>query len=309
MRVRSTCASAVHSHFNSRGFQWIHAPIITASDCEGAGEQFQVVTTSGRDPTSFFGTNAFLTVSAQLHAEMFACSMGPVYTFGPTFRSENSHTTRHLAEFWMVEPEIPFATLDVLMDEAEKLVKTCVRTCIGTHDDDLRLLWSDSSSLRLKAAEATGQSASIARDPALSAEDNYASYSSIITSCRDEVFARISYSDAIQILQECPMAPQFSHVPVWGDDLKSEHEQYLATVHFKRPLFVTHYPAKLKPFYMKRSSSGAKATCAAMDLLMPCIGEVVGGSERIDNVEDLSESMASHGLDSSKMSWYLDLRR
>ncbi|CEO97809.1 asparagine--tRNA ligase [Plasmodiophora brassicae] len=282
LRIRNTCSMAIHEFFQNRDFQLVHTPIITGCDCEGAGEQFRLAET---DPTRpFFGQPAFLTVSGQLHAEMFACSIGPVYTFGPTFRRENSHTRRHLSEFWMVEPEIPYATLNDIMDTAEGLVKYCVNQVQGRNGGDVEVIRK------------------IAHTPDSDIEDD------IMDTIMRYDFARVSYTRAIEILQKAAVG--FAFTPEWGHDLQTEHELFLCK-HFNSPVFVTDFPAKIKPFYMKASEKGDpdKKTCASVDLLVPNIGELVGGSERIDDPALLMKSMGDHGVDPSELQWYLDLRR
>jgi asparaginyl-tRNA synthetase len=287
-RVRSAAARAIHEFFQSRGFLLLHAPIITASDAEGAGEQFRVTTldpdapprgADGRvDPTrDFFGREAFLTVSGQLEAEIAALAMTNVYTFGPTFRAENSNTSRHLAEFWMVEPEMAFCDLAGDMEIAEAFLKHVIARVLDSCSDDM-----DFFNLRID-------------------ETILATLRHIV----DTPFERITYSDAIAILERSGKSFEF---PVkWGVDLQSEHERFLTEEHIRKPVIVTDYPAAIKAFYMYLNDDAK--TVRAMDVLVPKVGEIVGGSQREHRLDVLERRIAEAGLDPAAYWWYLDLRR
>ncbi|MBR6663604.1 MAG: asparagine--tRNA ligase, partial [Alphaproteobacteria bacterium] len=273
-RVRSELSFAIHKFFNERGFRYVHTPIITASDCEGAGEMFQVTTLDlnniprtkdGKIDYSqdFFGKEARLTVSGQLNGEMYACALGDIYTFGPTFRAENSNTTRHAAEFWMIEPEMAFADIYDDMDLAEDMVKFCIRHVMDTCADDLALFD--------KFVE-----------PGLLAKLN-----NIV----DNGFARITYAEAIEIMQES--GHKFEYKPEFGIDMQTEHERYLAETHFKRPVIVRDYPKEIKAFYMRLNDDGR--TVAAMDVLVPGIGELIGGSQREERLDVLVSRIRENG--------------
>ena len=284
-RVRSQLSFAVHQFFHQKGFHQIHTPVITTSDCEGAGEMFQVVTeqelneaSRKRDVTeSFFGGRAGLTVSGQLQAEVFAQALGSVYTFGPTFRAENSHTSRHLAEFWMLEPEMAFCDLNCNMDLAEEMLKYLLNDVLEQCGEDMALF-------------------------------NKFIEKGLIDKLRhviDNDFVRISYTDAVEELQKSGRAFEF---PVsWGVDLQSEHERYLTEEAYRLPLIVTDYPASIKPFYMRVNDD--TTTVAAMDILVPGIGEIVGGSQREERYDVLLGRMQEVGIDEEEYQWYLDLRR
>jgi asparaginyl-tRNA synthetase len=274
-RIRSQVSWYIHQFFNARDFQWVHAPIITASDCEGAGEMFEV--SSGEEP--FFGTKTFLTVSGQLDVEAFAMAFTKVYTFGPTFRAEHSYTSRHAAEFWMIEPEIAFASLDDVMDLAEDFVSTVANMAVIRLEQDLRLL-----------GEELGQDVLGKLDVASTA-----------------TFDRITWHEAMEILQTATPAVPFVY-PVGPDAvLHTEHERYLADIHFKGPVFVTHYPADQKAFYMRLDDGGK--TVASFDLLLPGVGEVIGGSQREDRMDVLLARLDHFGLPRENYEAYLDLRR
>jgi asparaginyl-tRNA synthetase len=283
-RIRSELNFAIHRFFREQGFIQVHTPIITTSDCEGAGEMFTVTALPAdkiRGPESFssdfFGRRAGLTVSGQLQAEIFALSHGRVYTFGPTFRAENSNTSRHLAEFWMLEPEMAFCDLTCDMEVAEALIKDLVGTVLGNCADELDVFERFVSKGLLKKLEA------VLAQP----------------------FARMSYSEAVAALEQSGKVFDF---PVqWGTDLQSEHERFLCEELAGRPLIVTDYPKNIKPFYMRLNDDGR--TVAAMDILVPGIGELVGGSQREERLELLEERMRGAGLDLEEYSWYLDLRR
>jgi len=287
-RVRSELSFAIHKFFNERGFRYVHTPIITASDCEGAGEMFQVTTLDlnnlprtkdGKIDYSqdFFGKEARLTVSGQLNGEMYACALGDISTFGPTFRAENSNTTRHAAEFWMIEPEMAFADIYDDMDLAEDMVKYCIRHVMNTCADDLALFD--------KFVE-----------PGLLAK---------LSNIVDNGFARITYAEAIEIMQKSNH--KFEYEPKFGIDMQTEHERYLAEVHFKRPVIVRDYPKEIKAFYMRLNDDGR--TVAAMDVLVPGIGELIGGSQREERLDVLVSRIRENGMHEDDYSWYLDSRR
>jgi len=281
-RVRNACAYAIHQFFQERGFIWVHTPIITASDCEGAGEMF-TVTTKHRGQilhefeSDFFGRQAFLTVSGQLEAEVMALAFSKVYTFGPTFRAENSNTSRHLAEFWMIEPEMAFCDLEGDADLAEAFLKYIFGYVLEHCAEDMRFFQERINDQTMSNAE------------------------KIVT----EKFARISYTEAIQILQNCDRSFEF---PVqWGMDLQSEHERYLAEVYFQKPVIVMDYPIGIKAFYMRVNDD--QQTVRAMDILAPGIGEIIGGSQREERLEVLTQRIQAMGLNPEDYWWYLDLRR
>lgn len=282
-RVRSRMAYAIHTFFQERGFVHVHTPIITASDCEGAGEMFSISAGDGAagnaesDEGHFFGKQAYLTVSGQLAAETFACALTNVYTFGPTFRAENSHTSRHASEFWMVEPEMAFCDLEGDMSLAEEMVKYLVADALEHNAEDLELFgkFVDKGLLeRLKMV--------VERD-----------------------FVRVNYTEAVEILSKSGVS--FEYPVEYGLNLQSEHERFLTEEHFKCPVSVFNYPKEIKPFYMRVNDDGK--TVAAMDLLVPGIGEIVGGSQREERLEVLRENMARHELKEEDYDWYVDLRR
>ncbi len=283
-RIRSELNFAIHRFFREQGFFQVHTPIITTSDCEGAGEMFTVTALTPeqlRRPEpfqqDFFGRRAGLTVSGQLQAEIFALSHGRVYTFGPTFRAENSNTARHLAEFWMLEPEMAFCDLAGDMEVAEALIKDLVGTILTNCADELDLFERFVSKGLLAKLE-TAQA---------------------------QPFARMTYTEAVAELERC--GRQFEFPAQWGNDLQSEHERFLCEEVAGRPLIVTDYPKSIKPFYMRLNDDGR--TVAAMDILVPGIGELVGGSQREERLELLEGRMTEAGLNLEEYSWYLDLRR
>jgi len=287
-RVRNACATAIHQFFQERGFLWVHAPIITASDCEGAGEMFAVTSLDlKRVPLTesqavdysqdFFGRPAFLTVSGQLEAEIMAMAFTNVYTFGPTFRAENSNTSRHLAEFWMVEPEMAFCDLEGDMDLAEAFLKYVFSYVLTHCAEDMEFF-----NARID-------------DSVLSTAQN------II----DNEFQRITYTEAIDLLEKADRT--FEYPVSWGLDLQSEHERYLAEELFKRTTIVTHYPTQIKAFYMRVDDD--EKTVRAMDVLAPKIGEIIGGSQREERLDVLERRIQQQGLDPAVYWWYLDLRR
>lgn len=286
-RIRSECAYAIHTFFRERGFYYLHTPIITGSDCEGAGELFRVTTLPHAPQATpsgalsfdddFFGKEANLTVSGQLEAELFACALGNVYTFGPTFRAENSNTPRHAAEFWMIEPEMAFADLDDDMDLAEDLVKYLVNHVITQCTADLELF------ARFVDKDLMANLEVIAGQP----------------------YVRLPYTEALEILQNSGQSFEF---PVsYGVDLQTEHERYLTETHFKKPVIVYNYPREIKPFYMRVNDDGK--TVAAMDLLVPRVGELIGGSQREERLEVLEQRMRDFDLEPDAYWWYLDIRR
>lgn len=280
-RVRSRMAYAIHQFFHDRGFFWVHTPIITASDCEGAGEMFRVVTMDGDeiklDDDEFFGKPSYLTVSGQLEGETFATALSNIYTFGPTFRAENSHTSRHASEFWMIEPEIAFCDLEGDMDLAEEMLKYLANDALENCAEDLNFFNRFVDKGLIERLEFV----------------------------RDREFQRISYNDAVELLKES--GEKFEYSVEYGLNLQSEHERYLTETHFKCPTTVFNYPTEIKPFYMRKNDDGK--TVAAMDLLVPGIGEIVGGSQREERLELLRENMAAHDLDEADYNWYVDLRR
>lgn len=287
-RVRHTLAQAIHQFFDERGFFWLSTPIITASDTEGAGEMFRVSTLdllnlprtdAGKIDfdKDFFGKEAFLTVSGQLNAETYACALSKVYTFGPTFRAENSNTTRHLAEFWMMEPEVAFADLDDVAKLSEDMLKYVFKTVLEKRADDMAFF-----------AEHIDKEAITRLESFISSD-----------------FAQVDYTDAITILQNCDAT--FENPVSWGIDLASEHERYLAEKHFKAPVVVKNYPKDIKAFYMRMNEDGK--TVAAMDVLAPGIGEIIGGSQREERLGMLDKRMDEMGLNKEDYWWYRDLRR
>ena len=290
-RIRSVAAAAIHRFFQDRGFVYVNTPIITTSDCEGAGEMFRVttfdpaaapLTESGEVDWSrdFFGKAASLTVSGQLNAENFAMAFGDVYTFGPTFRAENSNTTRHAAEFWMIEPEIAFADLADDMNLAEDMLKYVIRDVMTTCPDELGMLNKFVDKGLIERLEHVASSD----------------------------FARVTYTEAIEILEQAVAAGQKFDYPVsWGIDLQTEHERFLTEQHFKRPTFVTDYPAEIKAFYMRLNDDGK--TVAAADCLVPGIGEIIGGSQREERLDVLERRIEELGMDKEQYKYYLDLRR
>ena len=280
-RVRSRMAYAIHQFFQERGFFYVHTPVITSSDCEGAGEMFRVVTMDGEEVKTgdeeFFHKPAYLTVSGQLEGETFACALSNIYTFGPTFRAENSHTSRHASEFWMVEPEIAFCDLEGDMNLAEEMIKYLVSDALETCADDLAFFNQFVDKGLVERLEFV----------------------------RDRSFERITYTDAVALLQES--GKKFEYPVEYGHNLQSEHERYLTEEHFKCPTTVYNYPKEIKPFYMRKNDDGK--TVAAMDLLVPGIGEIVGGSQREERLDVLQANFAEHELNEETYSWYVDLRR
>jgi asparaginyl-tRNA synthetase len=284
-RVRNCVSKSIHDFFQEQGFFYVHAPVITASDCEGAGEMFKVTTLDlGKLPPQgpdfsqdFFGKPAYLTVSGQLQAEIYACALGKVYTFGPTFRAENSNTARHLAEFWMIEPEMAFYDLKDNMSLAEAFIKRIVKDALERQPEDMQFFQERIDKELLTRLEGI----------------------------RKSDFLRLPYTEAVDILQKSGQSFEF---PVsWGTDLQSEHERYLTEKKFQCPVILYDYPRSLKPFYMRVNDDGK--TVAAMDVLVPGVGEIIGGSQREERLEVLEERMREQGLDPKTYWWYLDLRR
>ena len=286
-RVRNTISRSIHNYFQEQAFLYVNTPIITASDCEGAGEMFRVTTLdleqlAKKETTvdyafDFFDRPAYLTVSGQLEGEIYATALGKIYTFGPTFRAENSNTSRHLAEFWMVEPEVAFAELPQNMDLAEGLIKRIFNDVLHESAEDLQFFNDRIDDTVIATLEKIGSSQ----------------------------FERITYTEAINLLEQAKT--KFEFEPAWGHDLQSEHERYLTEEAIGRPVIVTDYPSTIKPFYMRLSED--EKTVAAMDVLVPKVGEIVGGSQREDRLDVLSRRMEQQDLDPEAYWWYLDLRR
>jgi len=270
-RMRSIAAFALHKFFNERGFIHVHSPIVTAIDAEGAGEMFAL------ENKDFFGKPASLTVTGQFGAEAYALAFGDVYTFGPTFRAENSNTSRHLAEFWMLEPEISFADLEDLLRLVEDMIKYVTKYCMEQAPEEMAFF------------------------------DKFIEPGLIerLKNVADSDFGRITYTEAIEALQNADR--KFEYPVTWGCDLQTEHERYITEALFKKPVFVTNYPKHIKAFYMRQNDDGK--TVAASDLLVPGIGEIVGGSQREERVDKLLEAMAAHNVPEEGLKWYLDLRR
>ena len=306
MRLRSSLSFAIHKYFNDNGFYYMHTPIITGSDAEGAGEMFRVSTLNDKKPPlddqgnvnykeDFFGKETNLTVSGQLEAETYAMSLGKVYTFGPTFRAENSNTSRHLAEFWMIEPEVAFMDLAGNMDLAEDFTKSILRYALDHNRDDLEFLEN-----RLLEEEKVKPQA----------ERSEMTLIEKIKFVVDNNYKRVSYTEAIEILKESKpnKKKKFNYIiEHWGADLQSEHERFLVEKHFKCPVILFDYPANIKAFYMRLNEDGK--TVRAMDILFPGIGEIVGGSQREERLEVLKQKMAVLGIPEEELWWYLDLRK
>jgi asparaginyl-tRNA synthetase len=305
-RVRHSLAYAIHEFFNKKGFLYLHSPIITASDAEGAGETFHVTAFDLENPVKdeqgkinykedFFGKPANLTVSGQLEAELAALALGDVYTFGPTFRAENSNTARHLAEFWMIEPEMAFSDLEDDMNLAEEFIKYIIKSALDHNREDLNFL----------AARLV--------DEEKQKPQNERSEMGLIEKLEFVInndFERLTYTEAIEILKNSPAnkKKKFQYpVTGWGIDLQSEHERYLVEKHFKKPVILINYPKEIKAFYMRLNDDGK--TVAAMDILAPGIGEIVGGSQREERLDVLEKRMREMNIPVEEMSWYLDTRR
>ena len=291
LRIRHNMAMAIHTYFHEHGFFYFHTPLITASDCEGAGNMFQVTTKNLYDlkkddegkidySDDFFGQQVALTVSGQLEGELGATALGQIYTFGPTFRAENSNTPRHLAEFWMIEPEMAFYDKDDLMDLEEDFIKYCVRWALDNCRDDLEFLNKMVDKTLLERLEGVLK----------------------------ENFVRLPYTQGIEILQEAiKNGKKFEFPCNWGDDLASEHERYLVEEHFKKPVIMTDYPKEIKAFYMKLNEDGR--TMQGTDVLFPQIGEIIGGSVREESYDKLMAEIGRRGMETEKLEWYLDTRR
>lgn len=306
MRVRSALSFAVHEYFRNRDFVYVHTPVITGADAEGAGEMFQVTslpldnlpkTPEGKIDykQDFFNQQTNLTVSGQLEGEVYAMALGQIYTFGPTFRAENSNTSRHLAEFWMIEPEVAFCDLHDNMDLAEDFIRYVIQYAITHCADDLQFLEG-----RLLEEEKSKPQAERSEMPLLEK----------LRFVLDNNFKRVSYTEAIDILKNSkPNKSKKFKYPIeeWGADLQSEHERYLVEKHFKSPVIVYDYPAEIKSFYMRMNQDGK--TVGAMDILFPGIGEIVGGSQREERLDVLLEKMETLGIDQEQLWWYLDTRR
>ena len=305
-RIRHNVAFAIHKFFNDKGFFYLHTPIITGSDAEGAGEMFRVTNLDPINPPlnedgtvdfkeDFFGKAVNLTVSGQLEAELAALALGQVYTFGPTFRAENSNTSRHLAEFWMIEPEVAFNDLNDNMDLAEDFIQHVIKYTMDKCQDDLKFLEG-----RLLDEEKAKPQAERS-EMALLEKLNFV---------LENNFKRVSYTEAIDILRDCTpnKKKKFNYIiNEWGADLQSEHERYLVEKHFKCPVILFDYPANIKAFYMRLNEDGK--TVRAMDILFPGIGEIVGGSQREERFDVLVEKMKALGIDEDELWWYLDTRR
>ena len=288
LRIRSTLAYAIHRYFQERGFFYLNTPLITASDCEGAGAMFQVTTLDIANPprteegkvdysADFFGKPTALTVSGQLEGELGATALGAIYTFGPTFRAENSNTPRHLAEFWMIEPEVAFIDINENMDLAEDFLKYCIKYALDNCRDDIEFLCEHFDKELISRLEG------------------------IV----NQDFVRLSYTEGIKLLEES--GHKFKFPVKWGVDLQSEHERYLVEHYFKRPVILTSYPKEIKAFYMKLNDDGK--TVRAMDVLFPAIGEIIGGSEREENYDKLLARIEELNIPMKDMWWYLDTRR
>ena len=279
-RIRSEAGRAVHDFFHGRRFAWVHTPVLTGSDCEGAGEMFRVTTLAPGEKNTdgdFFNRPCNLTVSGQLEAEALALGLGRVYTFGPTFRAENSNTPRHAAEFWMIEPEIAFADLEDDMELAEDMIKYVIRYVLDNCPDEMAFFNQFIDKGLVERLELVANSE----------------------------FARISYTEAIEILKK--NNKKFQYPVEWGVDIQTEHERYLTEVVYKKPVFVTDYPKEIKSFYMKQNADGK--TVAAADMLVPGIGELIGGSQREENYDKLVARMDELGMDKTNYEWYLNLRK
>ncbi|QDO92986.1 asparagine--tRNA ligase [Formosa sediminum] len=306
MRLRSALSYAIHKYFNENGFFYVHTPIITGSDAEGAGEMFRVTNLDAKNPPltedgnvnfaeDFFGKETNLTVSGQLEAETYAMSLGKVYTFGPTFRAENSNTSRHLSEFWMIEPEVAFMDLAGNMDLAEDFMKSVINYVLENNFEDLEFLDQRLQDEDKKKPQAERSELTLIEKLRFVVDNN---------------FKRVSYTEAIDILRNSKpnKKKKFKYIiNEWGADLQSEHERFLVEKHFKCPVILFDYPANIKAFYMRLNEDGK--TVRAMDILFPGIGEIVGGAQREERLEVLKQKMAVLGLDEEELWWYLDLRK
>jgi asparaginyl-tRNA synthetase len=305
-RLRNTLAFAVHKFFNEKGFVYLHTPVITASDAEGAGEMFRVTTFDPQKPPltetgevdfkqDFFGKATNLTVSGQLEGELGAMALSDIYTFGPTFRAENSNTTRHLAEFWMIEPEMAFCDLNDNMDIAEEMLKYLIGYALEHNREDIEFL-------TLRLLEEEKQKPQQERSEMTLLEK--------LQFCLDNDFQRLTYTEAIEILKDSNhnKKKKFQYlIEGWGADLQSEHERYLVEKHFKKPVILTDYPKDIKSFYMRLNEDGK--TVRAMDILFPGIGEIIGGSQREERLDKLTQRMDEMGVPKDELWWYLDTRR
>ena len=306
MRLRSSLSFAIHKYFNDNGFYYMHTPIITGSDAEGAGEMFRVTGLDAKNPPlnddgsvnyteDFFGKETNLTVSGQLEAETYAMSLGKVYTFGPTFRAENSNTSRHLSEFWMIEPEVAFMDLAGNMDLAEDFMKSVLSHILETNRDDLEFLDKRLQDEESKLPQAQRSDMSLIEKLDFVVNNN---------------FKRVSYTEAIDILRNSKpnKKKKFNYIiEEWGADLQSEHERFLVEKHFKCPVILFDYPANIKAFYMRLNEDGK--TVRAMDILFPGIGEIVGGAQREERLDVLKQKMAALDISEEELWWYLDLRK
>ena len=303
MRIRSKLAFSIHEYFNKNGFNYIHTPIITSSDAEGAGEMFKVTTLESKDlakksidhSNDFFGKKTSLTVSGQLEAETYALGLGKVYTFGPTFRAENSNTSRHASEFWMIEPEMAFYDLNDNMDLAESFVKYILNYVLKNCDEDLKFL--DQRLFKEESQKPKNKR----NDLSLIEKINFTI---------DNKFTRVSYSEAFDILKNSNhnKKKKFEYpIDKWGSDLQSEHERFLVEKYFKAPVIIYDYPSKIKAFYMRLNDDNK--TVRAMDVLFPGIGEIIGGSQREERLDILQQRMTENGIDEKELWWYLDLRK
>tara|TARA_B100001287_G_C22653330_1_gene516338 strand:+ start:28 stop:1464 length:1437 start_codon:yes stop_codon:yes gene_type:complete len=306
MRIRSNLSFAIHEYFKNNGFYYVHTPIITASDAEGAGEQFRVSTLDIKNPPidengsidykkDFFGKETNLTVSGQLEAEAYAMSMGKVYTFGPTFRAENSNTSRHLSEFWMIEPEVAFMDINGNMKLAENFLKYILSYIVNNNIEDLRFLENRLIDEEKQKPQNERSDLSLIEKLKFVIENN---------------FKIITYTEAFEILRNCKpnKKKKFKYlIDKWGTDLQSEHERFLVEKEFKCPVIIYNYPAKIKSFYMRLNDDGK--TVRAMDILFPGIGEIVGGSEREERLEVLLKKIKEVGIDEKELWWYTDLRK
>ena len=303
MRIRSKLAFSIHEYFNKNGFNYIHTPIITSSDAEGAGEMFKVTTLESKDlakksidhSNDFFGKKTSLTVSGQLEAETYALGLGNVYTFGPTFRAENSNTSRHASEFWMIEPEMAFYDLNDNMDLAESFVKYILNYVLKNCDEDLKFL--DQRLFKEESQKPKNKR----NDLSLIEKINFTIKNK---------FTRVSYSEAFDILKNSNhnKKKKFEYpIDKWGSDLQSEHERFLVEKHFKAPVIIYDYPSKIKAFYMRLNDDNK--TVRAMDVLFPGIGEIIGGSQREERLDILQQRMTENGIDEKELWWYLDLRK
>ena len=306
MRIRSNLSFAIHEYFKKNGFYYVHTPIITASDAEGAGEQFRVSTLDIKNPPlndngqvdfnkDFFGKETNLTVSGQLEAEAYAMSMGKVYTFGPTFRAENSNTSRHLSEFWMIEPEVAFMDIEGNMKLAEDFLKYVLSYLIDHNIDDLKFLESRLITEEKQKPQNERSEMTLIEKLLFVTQNN---------------FKIITYTEAFEILKNCKpnKKKKFKYIiDKWGSDLQSEHERYLVEKEFKCPVIIYNYPAKIKSFYMRLNEDGK--TVRAMDILFPGIGEIVGGSQREERLDYLMRKIKEVGIDEKELWWYMDLRK